>query len=195
MTTKSTSGFREKSESSARKRHDRTQMGGVCQLSPEMKRKKNGQPKRSADRDSQIFGHIVRLMGDKPLKEITRSDLVAYREKRRGETLRRRGKKREGCKWTNIPIRDGTVRNELSGLRRLINLAKLYREHIAKNGLIIDGKVVLPPTQYEVADVVFKGILPPATERERILTADERQRLMQEYPEFAREMAVVADET
>jgi hypothetical protein len=53
--------------------------------------------KRSAGRDEELLGHVVRIMGDKLLAEISRQDLFDYLDKRRGETLFRCGK------WTDVP--------------------------------------------------------------------------------------------
>ena len=62
---------------------------------PEMK------AKDSADRDKQLSDHIVRLMDDKFLAEISRQDLFDYIDKRRGEMLFRCGE------WTAIRSRMG----------------------------------------------------------------------------------------
>jgi integrase len=125
--------------------------------------------KRSLGRDKELHDHIVRIMGDKLLTEITRDDLFAYLEKRRGETLYRCGK------WTDIPVSDGTIRNELAALRRLLNLA-------ADHGV-------------KTAAVRFMGVLPDATHRPRTLKEPERQRLLKESPLWLRRLLVVALET
>src|SRR5258705_842667 len=135
--------------------------------------------KRSADRDEQLLGHVVRIMGDKLLAEISRSDLFAYIDKRRGEKLFRCGK------WTDIPVKDGTIRNELAILRRMLNLARRYQEDIAKTKGV----------HYEVSAVSFEGVMPKANNRERVLKQTERHRLLRESPLWLRRLFIVALET
>jgi integrase len=134
--------------------------------------------KRSADRDRQLLGHVIRIMGNKLLAEIRRSDLFAYIEKRRKETLFRCGE------WTKIPVKDGCIRNELAVLRWMLNLARRYKDDFAKDKDI----------NYEVATVSF-DVMPEANTRSRILKDTERQRLLEESPVWLQRLFIVALET
>jgi hypothetical protein len=86
--------------------------------------------KRSADRDEELLSHVVRIMGDILLADISRQDLFNYIDKRRDETLFRCGE------WTKVRVKDGTIRNELAILRRLLNLARQYKDVFAQKGII-----------------------------------------------------------
>src|SRR5205823_4480124 len=112
--------------------------------------------KRSADRDEELLSHVVRIMGYLLLAEISRHDLFNYIDKRRGETLFRCGE------WTDVRVKDGTIRNELAILRRLLNLARQYKDAFAKKGI-----------HYEVAAVLFKGVMPEPNHRQRVLKDSE----------------------
>jgi integrase len=138
---------------------------------PEMK------AKDSADRDKQLSDHIVRLMGDKFLAEISRQDLFDYIDKRRGETLFRCGE------WTAIRVSDGTIKNELSCLRHMLNLARRYKDDMAKKNI-----------RYDVAAVSF-DVMPEPNHRQRVLKGSERQRLLKETPVWIRRLFIVALET
>jgi integrase len=114
-------------------------------------------------------------MGNIPLAEISRSDLFAYIEKRRGETLFRCGQ------FTKIPVSDGTIRNELACLRHMRNLALRYQDDMAKKG-----------TVYEVSNVSFEGVMPAPNHRNRVLGDGERQRLLSESPFWLRWLLIVS---
>jgi integrase len=151
----------------------------LCEQLPEMHTKKNGQPRRSLDRDNQLYAHIIRLMGNKQLAEISRVDLEAYKKTRGSETLFRCGK------WTKVPVSSGTIRNELAALRRVLNLARLHKNEMAeKNGIV-----------YQVSDVSFEGILPNAHTRERPLKASEKKTLLPASSPWLRRLLIVAMET
>ena len=104
--------------------------------------------------------------------------LFNYRDARRRETLFRCGE------WTKIPVKDGTIRNELALLRRALNLARVYQEEMRKNGIVC-----------EVSSVSFDGVLPPANHRQRVLKDSERQRLLKESPVWLRWLLIAGLET
>src|SRR5262249_42303107 len=135
----------------------------IAKFAPLYKELPEIKAKRSADRDEELLAHVIRIMGDKLLAEISRQDLFDYIEKRRGETL-------SGCgEWTNIPLKDGEIRNELAILRRMLNLARQYKDEMAKKGI-----------RYEVSAVSFEGVMPDSNHRQRTLKDTERQRLLKE---------------
>lgn len=134
--------------------------------------------KRSADRDDDVLAHIIRIKGDTPLAEISEGDVTDYTAQRRKETLIRYGK------FTKIPVRDGTVRIELSTWRHLLNLARRHRADLARKGI-----------RYDVATVSFEGLMPKANHRNRVLKDAERQRLLEESPVWLRRLLIVALET
>jgi hypothetical protein len=105
----------------------------IYQGLPEVKQK------RSVDRDIQMLKHLTRHLGDKPLTEIRREDFFNCIEKRRGETLFRCGE------WTAVPVKDGTIRNELAILRHVLT--------VARNRAI------------KTSNVTFENVLPDATTR------------------------------
>ncbi len=131
----------------------------LCAQLPEVRQK------RSLNRDGQLYSHIVGHLGERPLPEISRKDLFNYIEARRGETIIRGGKP------SKVKVKDGTIRNELASLRRMLNLA-------ADRGLKTSG-------------VSFKGVLPDATNRDRVLNRGERERLLQACPPWLRRLVVV----
>jgi integrase len=151
----------------------------LCKRLPEMHTKKNGQPRRSLDRDNQLYAHIIRLMGNKQLAEISRADLEAYKKARGSETLFRCGK------WTKVPVSSGTIRNELAALRRVLNLARLHKNEMAENNGIV----------YQVSDLSFEGILPNARTRARPLKASEKKTLLPACSPWLRRSLIVAMET
>lgn len=134
--------------------------------------------KDSTDRDEQIAKHIVRLMGNTLLAEISRDDLFNYRDARRKETLFRCGE------WTKVPVSDGCIRNELALLRRALNLARVYKESKAKDGI-----------KYEVSTVSFDGVMPEPNHRQRVLSDSERPKLLKECPLWLQWLLIVALET
>jgi integrase len=151
----------------------------LCKQLPEMCTKKNGQLRRSLDRDNQLYAHIIRLMGGRQLAEISRADLETYKVKRGSETLFRCGK------WTKVPVSSGTIRNELAALRRVLNLARLHKDEMAKKHGIV----------YQVSDVSFEGVLPNAQTRERPLKVSEKKTLLPACSPWLRKLLIVAMET
>ena len=135
----------------------------IYQGLPEVKQK------RSVDRDIQMLKHLTRHLGDKPLTEIRRENLFNYIEKRRGETLFRCGD------WTTVPVKDGTIRNELAILRHVLNVAR--------------------SREIETSNVSFENVLPDATTRQRTLKSDERKRLLEASPVWLRRLLLTAMET
>jgi integrase len=125
--------------------------------------------KRSIDRDRTLAVPIKRLLGDKLLTELCREDLFGYQNARRQEGIIRGGKE------SKKKVADGTIKNELSLMRRMINLAR-------DRGL-------------QTSAVSFRGAIPEANTRERILTDSESQRLFAILPTWFRRIVEVARET
>ena len=116
-----------------------------------------------------MLKHLTRHLGDKPITEIRREDLFNYIGKRRGETLFR-------ChRWTAVPVKDGTIRNELAILRHVLNVAT--------------------SREIKTSNVSFENVLPDATNRQRTLKADERKRLLEASPVWLRRLVLTAMET
>jgi len=134
--------------------------------------------KRSASRDNELLRHLVRHLGDKRLSDISREDLFDYIAKRRKDTLFR------GGDWTKIPVSDGCIKNELACLRRMLNLARMYKEAKAKEGV-----------RYDVSTVSFTGVMPESGHRERVLKDGEREQLLKTCPLWLKRLVTVALET
>jgi integrase len=135
----------------------------LCKDLPEVKQK------RSLNRDGQLYMHVIRHLGDKPLTELAREDLFTYIEKRRGEKVQRYGKP------SKTSVKDGTIKNELASLRRMLNLA-------ASRGL-------------KVAALSFKDALPSASSRSRVLSESEKKRLLPACEPWLRRLLITAMET
>ena len=135
----------------------------LCRELPEIK------GKRSLARDDQLYTHVIRHLGDKALTELAREDLFAYIEKRRGEKVQRYGKP------SKTGVKDGTIKNELASLRRMLNLA-------ASRGL-------------QVAALSFKDVMPSANSRSRTLSESEKKRLLPACAPWLRRLLTVAMET
>jgi len=116
--------------------------------------------KRSIDRDRTLVIPVKRILGGKLLTDLCREDLFAYRNVRKAGGIIRGGKE------STIKIADGTVKNELSLLRRMINLAR-------DRGL-------------QTSTVSFRGAIPEANTRARILTDTESERLFAILPTWFR---------
>ncbi len=112
--------------------------------------------KRSIDRDRTLAAPVKRLLGVRLLTDLCREDLFAYRNARKAEGIIRGGKE------STVKVADGTIKNELSLLRRMINLAR-------DRGL-------------KTSAVSFRGAIPEANTRERILSVAEAQRLFAIVP-------------
>jgi hypothetical protein len=106
----------------------------------------------------------------KLLTDLCREDLFAYRNARSAEGVIRGGKE---SKKANVA--DGTIKNDLSLLRRMINLAR-------DRGL-------------QTSAVSFRGAIPEANTRERILTGAEAERLFTIVSVWLRRIIEVARET
>jgi integrase len=122
--------------------------------------------KRSVDRDREMVKHLNRLLGDKLLAELTREDLFAYQNARRQEGIIRGGKQ------SKKKVADGSIKNELSLLRRLLSLAR-------DKGL-------------KASTVSFRGAIPEANNRERVLSDAEAARLFPLLPLWLLRLAEVA---
>ena len=125
--------------------------------------------KGSIDRDRDLVKPIKRILGAKLLTDLCREDLFAFVNKRRQEGIIRGGKD------SKKRVADGTIKNELSLLRRMVNLA---RDH-----------------GVQTSAVSFRGVIPEANSRERISTVAEAQRLFSIVPIWLRRIAEVARET
>jgi integrase len=125
--------------------------------------------KRSIGRDRDLVTPIKRLLGDKALTDLCREDLFGYQNARRQEGIIRGGQE------SKKKVADGTIKNELSLLRRMVNLAR-------DRGI-------------QTSAVSFRGAIPEANTRERILTDAEAQRLLAILPKWFRRIAEVARET
>ena len=99
--------------------------------------------RRSIDRDRTLAAPIKRLLGHRDLTELCHEDLFGYKNARKAEGIIRGGKE------SKTKVSNGTVKNELSLLRRMVNLAR-DRDIKTSNGS-------------------FRGTIPEAETRERIL--------------------------
>ncbi len=124
--------------------------------------------KRSFDRDRQHMKHINRFFGSMLLTDIKRDHLFKYKNGRLGEHIIRNGKP------ANKNVSLGTVSNELSCFRRVLNVAK--RESI------------------EASIPSFEGLI-VRSRRERVLEQEEEDTLLKHYPLWLRRLAIVARET
>jgi hypothetical protein len=125
--------------------------------------------KRSIDRDRTLVASIKRLLGHRELIELCREDLFGYQNARKAEGIIRGGKE------SKTKVSDGTIKNELSLLRRMVNLAR-------DRGI-------------KTSNVSFRGAIPEASTRERVLNDIEAARLFPILPTWLRRFAEVARET
>jgi len=107
---------------------------------------------------------VKRLLGDG-----CREDLFAYQNGRRQKGII------HGGKQSKKKVADGTIKNELSLLCRMINLAR--------------------DCGIQMSVVLFRGAIPEANTRERILTDAEGQRLPAIVLKWFRRIAEVSRET
>jgi integrase len=124
--------------------------------------------KRSLRRDRDLIAAINRHVGEILLTGIKREHLFRFRNERLQEHIVRAGKPRAKT------ISAGTVANELSCLRTMLNRAR--------------------ECEIEAATPSFKGLI-QRSQRDRILDADEETALLETYPEWLRRIAIVARET
>jgi hypothetical protein len=115
--------------------------------------------KRSLSRERELIATIKRLLGSVLLTELKR---------RLQEHIIRGGK--EAAKTVSL----GTVANELSCLRHMLNKAR--------------------ESEIEVATPSFAGLI-QRSQRERILDAKEEKALLEAYPAWLKRVAIVAQET
>lgn len=126
--------------------------------------------KRSLNRDRQYVGDIKRHLGLKPLSGLEREDLFRYRNARSEEAINRGRKMGKSKK-----VSPGTIKNELSCLRHMVNLAR-------EKGL-------------KVSAVSFRGVLPTVKGRERVLSQAEEKRLFDACPPWLRRLGEASNET
>jgi len=122
--------------------------------------------KRSLSRDRDYIAAINRHVGSVLLTEVKREQLFRYRNERLKEHVR-------GKPYART-ISAGTVANELSCLRTMLNRAR--------------------ECEIEAATPSFKGLIQRA-QRDRILDADEEAALLEAYPAWLKRVSIVAKET
>jgi integrase len=132
--------------------------------------------KGSLDADlGRIRLHLEPVFGKVLLTEFTRELLVRYVDKRMGEKLVR-GKTADGTpKAGKVKVKRGTVANELSLLRHMLNIAA--RENF---------KVAVPS---------FDGLIIRTQRGGRALSVDERGKVLEHYPKWLQWLAEFATET
>jgi integrase len=121
----------------------------------------------SWERDSRSCDHLKRFFGDLPLGEITSQKIEAYISMRTQEGIVRGGKQSTAKK-----VSRSTVANELATLRKYLRRA-------------------VP----EMLQVMPAMKLPKKGERNRVLNADEYQKLLSAAPLWFRRVLIVAFET
>jgi integrase len=124
--------------------------------------------KRSFSRDCQLVATIQRILGEVLLTNVKREHLFKYRSQRLQEHITRCGK--EAAKT----VSPGTVANELSCLRHMLNKAR--------------------ESEIEAAMPSFAGLIQRSA-RDRVLDAKEETALLEAYPAWLKRVAVVARET
>ena len=106
--------------------------------------------------DQRLRGHMLEFFGKKSLDEITELEVLAYRKKR----------EEAGAK-------NNTINNELSALRKTLNLAKRGR--------------------YEIDDLIKWGnYIKPWESRDRVLSAEEEGKLIREVADHLRPIITCA---
>ena len=121
----------------------------------------------SWERDSRSCDHLKRFFGDLPLGEITSQKIEAYISMRTQEGIVRGGKQS-----TTKKVSRSTVANELATLRKYLRRA------------VPDMLQFMPAMK-----------LPKKGERNRVLNADEYQKLLSAVPLWFRRVLIVAFET
>ena len=124
--------------------------------------------KRSFARERDFVAVIKRLLGSVPLKELKREHLFRYRTQRLQEHIIRGGK--EAAKT----ISPGTVANELSCLRHMLNKAR--------------------ENEIEAATPSFAGLI-QRSQRDRVLDEKEELAILEAYPAWLKRIAIVAQES
>jgi len=117
----------------------------------------------------ELVAAVKRLLGDGLLTNLGREGLFAYQNGRRQKAIIRGGKQ------SKKKVADGTIKNERSLLRRMINLVR--------------------DCGIQTSAVSFRSAIPRANTGERILTDAEGQRLLAIVPKWFRRIAEVARET
>jgi integrase len=127
------------------------------------------QQKKSLEGDRPRARVLKRHLGDVLLPDLAREDLFRYVNARRKEFIMRAGKMRK------TPVSDGTIKNELSLLRRMRNLA-------LEQGI-------------KASMISFKGIGPKPGERARSLSTIEKPKLLLVMSQWFRWLFEAALET
>jgi integrase len=115
--------------------------------------------------------HLDPFFGSDPLPNITRRRLVEYINVREKEKTIRNGKP------SKKPVARGTISNELSLLRNMLNVYN--REHD-------DEKIVIPS---------FDDLIKRVQRGGRALDTDERKKVLGHYPRWLKRLAEFATET
>lgn len=113
--------------------------------------------------------HLAPYFGNIFLTELTRTQLVGYVQKRMAQTLFR------DKKFGRVPVKRGTVSNELSLLRRMLNVAKR------------EGHAVKVPN--------FDGLIVRTKRGGRALSAEDQKKVLAEMPVWLQRIAEFAAET
>lgn len=142
---------------------------------------------RSYDRVSQLTKPLGRLLGDMLLIDLTHDDLVEYSEQRKREFVIRGGNE------SKVNIKAGTIANELSCLRAMLNVAFMCKDQKIQDG---DGvsRRKYPGLEGFTINVSFKGLIKRGR-RSRVLSQDEETALLEHYPVWMRRVCIVANET
>jgi hypothetical protein len=124
--------------------------------------------KRSYGRECELVAAIKRLLGPLLLTELRREHLFGYRSRRLEEHIVR------GGKAAARTVSPGTVANELSCLRHMLNKAR--------------------ENEIQAATPSFAGLI-QRSQRDRVLDPKEERALLAAYPGWLRRIAIVARET
>jgi integrase len=124
--------------------------------------------KRSYEREKQLIATVNRMLGSVVLTELRREHLFRYRKQRLQEHIIRAGKPAKPL------VSEGTLANELSCLRHMINKAKEC-----------DIEVRVPSF----------AKLTARSQRNRVLNSDEQTKLLNAYPTWLQRVCIVAIET
>ncbi len=124
--------------------------------------------KRSFNRERDLVAAIKRLLGSVLITGIQREHLFKYRTQRLREHIIRAGK--QAAKT----VSPGTVANELSCLRHMLNKAR--------------------ENEHEAATPSFAGLI-QRSHRDRILNDKEERAILEAYPAWLQRVAMVARET
>ena len=157
---------------SAAKEELETKAGTFAQWAKEYPLQQGVKEKRSLSADLGMLRlHLEPFFGEDPLSAITRKRLIDYINAREKEKTIRNGK------MSKKPVSRGTISNELSLLRHMLNVYN--REHD-------DEKVMVPS---------FDGLIKRVARGGRALDTKERKKVLAVYPLWLARLAEFATET